>query len=445
VRFTDARATASVCTPTRYALLTGRYAWRKPGTGILSGEAPLIIETNRATLPSMLKQAGYTTGVVGKWHLGLGVKKTEYNSRVAPGPREAGFDYSFIIPATGDRVPCVFVENGRAVGLDPADPIRVSYAKTNNPFPGEPTGRDPGVKLKIKADDQHSDSVVNGISRIGFMTGGNAARWVDEEIPDTLVAKSVKFIEQSRKQPFFLYFATHDIHEPMVPNAQFKGTSKIGTRGDGIQQFDWQVGQILAALDRLNLSSNTLVIVSSDNGATLGSRYEYEDKAVFHRQPPNGNLRGGKGTLYEGGHREPFLARWPGHISAGATRGDLIGLVDTLAACAALTGQSLGDQDAPDSFNFLPALLGEKIDKPIRDQLVLQNNNQRPLALREGNWKLIEPDAPRDGKPVSFELYNLANDLSETNNLAASQPDKVKALSARLEQLQAVKSTRLMK
>ena len=253
LRFTDAHSTASVCTPTRYAFMTGRYAWRQPGTGIAAGNAPLLIKPGTTTVASLLKSAGYRTGVVGKWHLGLGdAEKTDYNRELKPGPLELGFDYAFIIPATGDRVPCVFVENHRVVGYDPADPIQVSYGVK---IGDEPTGGDPDVKLKIQGGPGHKDTVVNGIPRIGFMTGGKAARWVDEDIADTLAAKAVKFIEANQAGPFFLYFTPHDIHEPMVPHPRFRGTSDCGWRGDVIHELDWTVGEVLAALDRLKLTA----------------------------------------------------------------------------------------------------------------------------------------------------------------------------------------------
>ena len=438
LRFTDAHATASVCTPTRYAFLTGRYAWRQQGTGIAPGDSPALIAPGTVTVASLLKQAGYTTGVVGKWHLGLGVDKTDFNGDIKPGPLELGFDYAFIIPATGDRVPCVFVENHRVVGLDSADPIRVSYGKNN--IGAKPTGHDEGVKLKMKGNEQHSDSVVNGISRIGYMTGGKAAHWVDEDIADTLTAKAVKFIEAHKEGPFFLYLATHDIHEPMVPNARFKGTSDCGSRGDVIHQLDFTVGAVLAALDRLKLADNTLVIFTSDNGGAIKNSYDDGTNPLHDRQKPNGNLRGYKGSLYEGGHREPFLARWPGHIPAGGTSGQLMGHVDTLATVAALTGQKLPAVAGPDSFNVLPALLGEKAVVP-RDHLVLQNNGPAPLALRQGDWALIEKFGGKRGAKAkalpTYELYNLASDLTQTNDLAASEAGKVKELSTRLEKIRA--------
>ena len=438
LRFTDAHATATVCTPTRYAFLTGRYAWRQAGTGIAAGNAALLIKPGTVTVPSLLKQSGYATGLVGKWHLGLGVGKTDFNRPIQPGPNELGFDSAFFIPATGDRVPCVFIQDHQVVGYDPADPIHVSY---QGKIGDEPTGKDPRGPLKIQGGPGHLDTIINGIPRIGFMTGGKAARWVDEDIADTLTAKAVQFIESHQQAPFFLYLATHDIHEPMVPHPRFRGTSGCGWRGDVIHQLDWTVGQILATLDRLKLTENTLVIFTSDNGGAIKNTYDDGTNPWHSRQAPNGNLRGFKGSLYEGGHRMPFLARWPGHIPAGALSAQLLAHVDTLATFAALTGQKLPNEAGPDSFNVLSVLLGEKPPEPPRDHLVLQNNNQAPLALRQGDWVLIQKAAvPRQAKAQGtgapgVELYNLAEDLTQTNNLAPAQPARVKEMSERLQRI----------
>lgn len=423
VRFTDAHAPASVCTPTRFALLTGKYAWRQAGTGIAPGNATLLIPTSTPTVASVLKQAGYRTGLVGKWHLGIGTTEPDFNGELKPGPNEIGFDYSFFIPATGDRVPCVFVENHRVVGLDPKDPIRVSYT---GPIGNEPLGSTHPQLLKIKADASHSKAIVNGISRIGYMTGGTAALWKDEDIADTIARRAVTFLEKQKAgTPFFLLLTPHDIHEPMVPHPRFRGTSDCGWRGDVIHQLDWTVGEVLAALDRLGFAKDTLVIFTSDNGGALKDTYDDGTNALHERQPPNGTLRGRKGQLYEGGHRVPFVARWPGRIPAGGESAALFAHVDMIATFAALTGQKLPAGAGPDAVNVLPALLAEKGAKG-RDELVLQNNGQNPLALRAGNWKLI---APPSGK---LELYNLATDPAEAKDLAATEPARVETMVARL-------------
>lgn len=437
LRFRDAHSTSATCTPARYALLTGEYPWRRKGTGILPGDAGLIIEPGRTTLPSLLQRAGYKTGVVGKWHLGLGRPGTlDWNGEIKPGPREVGFDYSFIMPATGDRVPCVYVENQRVAGLDPKDPIQVSY---NQPIGTEPTGKEHPELLKMHPSHGHDQTIINGISRIGYMTGGKAARWVDEDMADTFARKAVAFIGQNKDQPFFLYFAAHDPHVPRVPHPRFVGKSGCGARGDVIVQFDWCVGELLNALNRLDLTRNTLVILSSDNGPVVDDGYR--DGAVEHLNGhrPAGPLRGGKYSNFEGGTRVPFIARWPQRIQPGVSDA-LVCHIDLLASFAALTGQKLPDGEGPDSRNVLPALLGES--RTGRDQLVA---HARALALRDGTWKYIEPGTgPKRsahtqtelGNDPAGQLYQLANDLGETNNLVKAQPDRARKM---IEQLNAVR------
>ena len=432
-RFTDAHSTATVCTPTRYALLTGRYAWRQPGTGIARGDEPALIKPGTTTVASMLNKAGYKTAVIGKWHLGLGnPPSTDFNKKIAPGPLELGFDQAFMIPATGDRVPCVFVENHGVYNYDTADPIEVSFGKK---IGNDPTGADPGVKLKIQGGPGHKDSVINGIPRIGFMTGGMAARWVDEDIADTVTARAIGFIEANKSAPFFLLFATHDIHEPMVPHPRFRGTSTCGWRGDAIHQLDWSVGQILNTLERLQLSKKTLVIFTSDNGGLIKDTYDDGTNALHGRQRPNGILRGAKGNLYEGGHRVPFIARWPGHIPTASTSDQLISHIDTLVTLAALTGQKLATSAGADSLNVLPALLEEKPGPALRNHLIIQNNGPFPLALRQSNWILIEKGGRKKSLQLtentannSFELYDLNSDIAQKNNQADNERERVKSM-----------------
>ena len=424
MRFTDAHSPAAVCTPTRYSLLTGQYSFRHlPGARILSGVAPLSIKPGTVTVASFLKQAGYATGVVGKWHLGLGDPAPDYNAELKPGPREVGFDYSFLVPATGDRTPCVYVENGRVVNLDPADPIRVSY---DMKVGTEPTGREnPDLLTNQRPSHGHDMTIVNGISRIGWMTGGKAARWKDEDMADDLTRRAVGFIEKNKGGPFFLYFATHDAHVPRCPHPRFRGTSGHGLRGDAIVELDWCVGQLLATLDRHGLADNTLVVFTSDNGGVMDDGYVDGTGSDASGHKCNGPLRGFKGGPYEGGHRVPFLARWPGKVPAGKTSAELVCHVDTLATVAAILGTPLPADAGPDSFDVLPALLAEKPAKPCRPTLVHQTGAML-LSVRHGPWKLI-PTPPKSAKE-NPELYDLSADLGETKNVAAAHPAKVKEL-----------------
>ena len=435
IRFTDAHASAATCTPSRYSLLTGRYAFRNERARVLPGDAPLLIEPGSSTLPSMLKQQGYVTGVVGKWHLGLGEGEVDWNGEIKPGPREIGFDYSFLIPATGDRVPTVYVENQRVVGLDPKDPIKVNY---NQPIGDEPTGRANPDKLKMKPSHGHDFTIVNGISRIGYMTGGKAARWVDEDMADTITRKAVAFIEQNRTKPFFLYFATHDIHVPRVPHQRFAGKTSMGPRGDVIAELDWCVGQILNVLDRRGLAANTLVVFSSDNGPVVDDGYHDDAVTKLGDHRPAGPYRGGKYSNFEAGTRVPMLVRWPGQIKPGVSNA-LISHTDLMASLAKLTGAQLPSGAAPDSVELLDVLTGKTQDG--RTHLVEQAST---LSLRVGSWKFIPPwKGPAVNKNVNIEtgnhpepqLYDLSRDPGERNNLAAQEPERVKSMSAMLDRL----------
>lgn len=420
LRFTDGHSAAATCTPSRYALMTGEYAFRKKGTGILPGDAALVVPTDRATVPSIMKKAGYITGVVGKWHLGLGTAESgiNWNGSIAPGPKEVGFDYSFIMAATGDRVPCVYIENQKVVGLDPSDPIQVSY---RTPFEGEPNGIAERDRLRINWSHGHNNAVVDGIGRIGFMKGGKAALWKDEDMSDAFTKKGVEFIEQHKADPFFLYFAAHDIHVPRVPNIRFVGATSMGPRGDAIVEFDAAVGELLNTLDRLKLSDNTLVILSSDNGPVLDDGYQDDAVEKLGDHKPAGPLRGGKSTIYEGGNRVPFIVRWPARIKPGISDA-LVCQVDLCASLASLVGVDLKSSDAPDSFSVLPALLGDS--KIGREHLIEQAAG---LALREGPWKLVEATSKY---PV--QLFDLKTDISESRNLADDNKELVKTLTTRL-------------
>jgi arylsulfatase A-like enzyme len=438
LRFTNVHASSATCTPSRFSLLTGQYAWRKKGTNIAPGNAAAIIATDCNTLPAMLQKASYTTGVVGKWHLGLGpAGGPDWNGTIKPGPNEIGFNYSFLIPATGDRVPCVFIEDHHVVGLDPNDPMQVSYGK---PIGNEPTGKDHPELLKMKTSNGHDKTIINGISRIGYMTGGKAARWIDEDIADTLTSKAKRFIVRNKTKPFFLYFATHDIHVPHVPNQRFVGKSNLGARGDAILQFDWTVGEIMKTLDSLHLSENTIVILSSDNGPVVDDGYNDYSWENLNGHTPAGPLRGGKYSAFDGGTRIPFIVRWKNHIKPNTSEA-MISHVDLLASFAQLTGQKLADNDAPDSFNELPALLGKTTKGR---EYIIEHALNGTLSIIKGDWKYIEPsndikydssthiELGNDPKP---QLYNLNNDLGEKVNVADQYPAKLAELSSLLKMI----------
>ena len=439
VRFTDAHSAAATCTPSRYAMLTGEYAFRKTGTGILPGDAAMVIESGRTTLATVFQRAGYATAVVGKWHLGLGpTGGPDWNGEIRPSPNDIGFDYSYIMAATGDRVPTVYVENRRVVGLDPSDPIRVSYKQ---PVGDWPTGLANPELLKMHPSAGHNQTIVNGISRIGYMTGGKAALWKDEDMADVFTRQATAFIERQRSKPFFLFFALHDPHVPRVPHPRFVGATPMGPRGDAIAQADWCVGEILATLDRLKLANNTLVIVTSDNGPVIDDGYRDDAVSKLGDHNPNGPLRGGKYSNFEAGTRVPFALRWPARVKRGVSDA-LVSQVDFVASFASLLGRT-APGTAPDSENVLPALLGQS--KTGRTLLIEQAGS---LSLRQGQWKYIAPgkgarinketrtELGNDAEP---QLYDLSKDLGERNNLTTTNPDKTGELAARLEAIRSMR------
>ncbi len=436
IQFTNVHASSATCTPSRYSLLTGEYAWRKEGTAVLPGDARLIIPPGSTTMPSVLKKQGYRTAAVGKWHLGLGLGNIDWNGEVRPGPLEVGFDYSFIIPATGDRVPCVFVEDHRVVNLDPKDPIEVSYT---TPFPGVPTGKANPELLKMHPSHGHDQVIVNGVSRIGYMKGGKSALWVDQDIAGTLTRKALDFIGRQKTDPYFLYFATHDIHVPRLPNRRFAGLSTMGPRGDAIAELDWSVGELLAAIDKSGQADNTLVIFSSDNGPVVDDGYRDDGVEKLGSHKPAGLLRGGKYSNFDGGTRVPMIARWPGHIKRDSRSNALISQVDLLATFGSLTGHKPAAGEAPDSVNVLPALLGQT--RMARESLVEHADS---LSLIEGDWKLIAPSAGRKmnsftntelGNDKSAQLYNLAVDPGEKNDVAAANSQRVRNMTVKLNRI----------
>ena len=443
LRFTSGYCSASTCTPTRFSLLTGTYAFRRKGTGIAPPSAPAVIKPGTETVASILQRAGYETAVIGKWHLGLGgAGGPDWNGDLKPGPLEIGFDTCFLLPTTNDRVPQVYVHDHRVPNLDPKDPLWVGKKK---PSPDHPTGKTHRAKLKMDWSRGHNSTIHNGISRIGFYTGGHKARFRDEDLADKWVEKSIEFMEKNKDRPFFLFFSSHDIHVPRMPHERFQGKTKLGYRGDAIVQLDWCVGELMKALDRLKLAEKTLVIFCSDNGPVLDDGYKDGAVEKNGRHRAAGPYAGGKYSVYEGGTRTPFITRWKGRIQPGLSD-EMVCTIDLSASLATLSGQPLPAGACLDSLDVLGALLGKKGARG-RDHLVQQNNgNNGTYALRVGEWKLHRYDKKTarnkvvekklaNTKVPRYLLFNLEADRRERKNLYAEKPAIASRLVARLEKI----------
>jgi arylsulfatase A-like enzyme len=453
LRFTDAHSASAVCTPSRYGLLTGEYPFRaKDGKGLwgpCNHFQSLLINTDKLTLGQLFKNKGYATAAIGKWHLGFGTGRTDWNKPLRPGPLELGFDYYFGIPKVNSGYPYVYVENDGIVGYDPSDPLvfKQPYSKTTT-YPPE-AGR--------KSEN-----------RVGGAKTAHAI-YDDEKTGTLLAEKAVRWITEKKDNPFFLYFPTPNIHHPFTPAPRFRDTSQCGLYGDFVHEFDWMVGEILNCLDDNGLSDNTLVIFTSDNGGMLNHTGRTAMQAG-HRI--NGDLLGFKFGVWEGGHRVPFIAKWPGRIKPGTTSTQLISCVDMLATFAALTGQTVGKEQLADSINMLPALLGEP-SSPLRDTLVLCPNKPSHLAVRKGKWMYIPKRGSggfSGGKPtdhawggppaVQFagsvnsdieggkyksdapeaQLYDLEQDLAQTTNVYRENPQVVKEMETLLSSYRPTKT-----
>jgi arylsulfatase A-like enzyme len=419
LRFTDGHCTAATCTPSRFSMLSGIYGFRK-NVSILPPDAPLTIPTNILTLPGLFKKAGYDTAVIGKWHLGIGErgKPTDWNADVKPGPLEVGFDYSFLLPSTNDRVPCVYVENHRVVNLDPKDPLYVGKAPAGHTSTVYPDGKkDPSAMTYYKSTHGHNSSVINGIGRIGTMWGGKSALWDDEAMADEFVDQTRKYLASRQGKPFFLYFASQDIHVPRAPHPRFQGKTKLGYRGDAMVQLDWTVGAVIEALEKEGLRENTLVIFSSDNGPVYDDGYE--DGTVVHTSTKevdqghdgSGPYRGGKYQIYEGGTRVPFIMNWPSTIKPGVSDA-LVSQIDFIASFANLLDVPLAANDAPDSRDTLDTFLG----RDPKGLPFMLEEAPKAIAIRKGPWKYIV-----EGKGKAA-LYNLDDDIAEQSNLITRHP-----------------------
>lgn len=419
VRFTNAYSPASTSSPSRYALLTGEYAWRK-NVGILPADAPLSIDVEKNTLPKVMQQLGYRTGIVGKWHLGLGHKDKpiDFNGAITMGPPEVGFDYSYYFPATNDRVPCVYIENNRVDGLSSNDPIEVSYEKKIGDYP---TGREHPEMLILPYHLGHDATIVNGISRIGWMKGGRSALWKDEYMAEHLYEKSKAFIHSNKDRPFFLYYATHNAHEPRVPSKDFRGRSQAGIYGDVIEEFDYYVGKLIKTLKEEGLYENTILIISSDNAPMIKEGYQDGALENLNGHNPFGNLRGEKYSLHEGGNKVPFICTWPAKIKVPFVQEQPFVYLDLLSTIPGLIGHSVVITDRGDSQNASTLFLSKGAPK-YRDYIMTQNNGGQ-VAVRMDRWKFI-PNYNGNGA----ELYDLENDPSELHNVIYAYPDVVKIL-----------------
>jgi arylsulfatase A len=439
-RFTYFHTASAVCSPSRYALLTGEYPARIDLFGAMFLREPLKVDTSKMTIARVMKAAGYATAAIGKWHLGFGNERpVDWNKPLKPGPLELGFDYFFGVPVLNSHPPFVYVENHNVVDYDPEDPFVY------------------GEKSETRWFQEKF-----GLSEIG---GAKAAhyRFDDRDVGTTLKDKAIEYIKTPREEPFFLYLATTNIHHPFTPRPQFIGTSEAGRYGDFIHELDWMVGDILNALDEEGLTENTMVIFTSDNGGMLnqGGQDAY---AAGHRQ--NGKLLGFKFDAWEGGHRVPFIVRWPGKVPAGTVSDELSSNVDLLATVAAVVGQEELAAKAPDSHNFLPAITGDP-EKPIRDHLIIAANSKQHLSIRKGNWMYIPAQggggftAPNVGDhtfggPAAFpftgqqnsdiedgkikedappaQLYNLEEDPYQSRNVYNDHPEVVEELQQLLDQ-----------
>ena len=426
MRFNNGYATSATCTPSRYALLTGVYPWREKRAKILPGTAPLIIGAQQMTIPKMLKQQGYQTAIIGKWHLGLGNGNVNWNELVSPGPNQVGFDYSYILAATQDRVPTVYIENGYVVGRDNNDPIEVSYQKN---FEGEPTGLENPELLTMKWHHGHNSSIVNGIPRIGFMKGGNSAKWSDIDMADHFLNGVQKYIKDNKDKPFFLYYPMQQPHVPRTPHPRFEGLSELGPRGDAIVEADWCLGELKKTLEEEGILENTLIIFSSDNGPVLNDGY-YDDSDVKNgSHTPWGPYRGGKYSLFEAGTRVPFFTYWKGKIKPGVSD-TMVSQLDLLSSLAQLVGSEVRTED---SLPLLELLMGQS--NYGRKEMVIEATSR--TAFKRGDWVMIPPYdgfAVNDkvkielGNDSEFQLYNLSNDVGQQNNLALQNPKKLQEM-----------------
>ncbi|MFI3325478.1 MAG: sulfatase-like hydrolase/transferase [Clostridia bacterium] len=448
IKFNNAYSTSAVCTPARYSLLTGQYPFRNNGTFILPGDAACIIGKEQGTLPKIFQKAGYKTAVVGKWHLGLGNNDINWNEEISHTPNDVGFDFSYIFPATNDRVPCVYLKNRLVENLDPNDPIEVTYAK-ECPYDDIPTSLRNPEMLRMVHSHGHNNSIVNGVGRIGFMRGGKQATWKDEDLTEHFLGQVENFVTENKENPFFVFYAVHQPHVPRVPNERFIGASGLGARGDVICEMDYCVGQLVEYLKKEGIYDDTIIMFSSDNGPVLDDGY-YDNAEKFNtmqKHRPAGPLRGGKYSKFEGGARIPFIVSWNSHIKPQTSEA-LISQVDLSSSFASMLNVELEDNWVVDSQNVMDAILGESHHG--RDEILAEAVNKSHF-LRQGQWTYMQPSG---GMPISLttnnelgnsldkQLYNMNYDMGQRENVAEWHPEIVEKMDARIEEIKASKKTR---
>ncbi len=446
VQLTNMHACASTSTPSRYGMLTGEYPFRRRGTNVAAGDAGTIIQPEQNTVANLMHRAGYATAAIGKWHLGLGSQtgKQNWNGELDITPANLGFDYHYIMAATADRVPCVYIENGRVADYDPKAPISVSYIKN---FEGEPTGKaNPELLTKLHPSHGHNQSIVNGISRIGYMKGGGRALWRDEDIADSILSHAVRFIDSHRRSPFFMYLCTNDVHVPRMPHERFRGKSAMGLRGEAILQFDWTVKQLTEALRARGLDRKTMLIITSDNGPVLDDGYADQARELAGGHNPAGPLRGGKYGAFEGGSRVPFIVYWPEGAAKGKVSDALSSLIDVPATLATAAGLPASASTIADSQEHLSTWTGR--DTQPRDYAVSMTSN-RSLTLRTQHYKYISPS---DGGPMitwgpaietgyrpTPQLFDLSRSDYEEKDVSAEKPKTLQRLQRLLGQVRSGK------
>ena len=440
ITFTDGHSSDAVCSPSRYSLLTGRYSWRTSlKKGVLGADGPCLIEKDRMTIASLLKDNGYSTAMIGKWHLqmefegSLG-KDRDWSKPFVDGPIEKGFDYFFGIPASMNYGILTYLENDTV--LDP--PVFWTKKKEDrNPRTFSDTITPKGYRMTPPYENEPKNGS-NGWVEV-------AASFNDELVLETFANKAVEYINASAEdakkgKPFFLYFPLTSPHLPHCTHPDFQGRSNCGNYGDFMEETDFRVGQVLDALKANDIEDNTLVIFSSDNGAETNYVYQREEHGHFSSL----NFKGGKRDIYEGGHRVPFMLRWPSVIKAGKIVDVPVCQTDYLATIADIVGAKLPDNAGEDSYSLLPILKGESYDKSVRGP-VIHHAVSGHFAIREGKWKLnmfrgsggsLEPRIiqPEEGEAI-FELYNMEQDPGETTNLYFEHPDEVRRLTKKITQI----------